>query len=91
VQAAVSLSGAKIYGRFEPTDAPVHLFHGTVDSLVPYEWAVNTLNEAKAAGLFAYLTTWEGEGHVPYGQHRNDIIDQTSNFLFWTLKLANAA
>jgi acetyl esterase/lipase len=90
VQAAVALSGAKIYGRFEPTDAPVHLFHGTNDALVPYQWAVSTRDEARAAGLFAYLTTYEGEGHVPY-QHRDEIIDQTSNFLYWTLKLANAS
>jgi predicted esterase len=90
VQAAVALSGAKIYGRFEPTDAPVHLFHGTLDQLVPYQWAVNTRDEAQAAGLVASLTTYEGEGHVPY-QHRDEIIDQTSNFLYWNLKLANAS
>jgi acetyl esterase/lipase len=88
VQAAVSLSGAKIYGAIEPGEAAIHMFHGTADGLVPYQWAVNTLNEAKAAGVIAYLTTWQGEGHVPYGAHRQDIIDQTSNFLYWSLKLA---
>jgi acetyl esterase/lipase len=90
VQAAVSLSGAKIYGAIEPGEAAIHMFHGTTDGLVPYQWAVNTLNEAQAAGVISYLTTWPGEGHVPYGAHRNDIIDQTSNFLYWALKLPNA-
>jgi carboxylesterase type B len=87
VQGAVSLSGSKIYGRFESTDAPIHLFHGTTDSLVPYQWAVDTQKEAAAAGLFSTLTTWEGEGHVPYGNHREDILRETTNFLYWALKL----
>jgi acetyl esterase/lipase len=89
VRGAVSLSGAKIYGVEEPTDAPILMFHGTNDALVPYQWAVNTLNEARAAGLTSYLTTYQGEGHVPYN-HRNEIIDQTSNFLYWALDLAHA-
>ncbi len=93
VRAAVSLSGAKIYGAFTgpDADAPILMFHGTADTIVPYQWAVNTLNEARAAGLFAYLTTWQGAGHVPYTQHRTEILDQTSNFLYWTLDLQNAA
>jgi acetyl esterase/lipase len=90
VRGAVSLSGAKIYGVEEKTDAPLLMFHGTNDALVPYQWAVNTLNEAQAAGLPSYLTTYPGEGHVPYN-HRNEIIDQTSNFLYWALDLTHAS
>ena len=30
-------------------------------------------------------------GHVPYVQHRTEILDQTTNFLYWELDLANAA
>jgi dipeptidyl aminopeptidase/acylaminoacyl peptidase len=67
------------------------LFHGTNDALVPYQWAVDTVNAARAAGLDAYLTTWEGEGHVPYAQHRTQILDQTTNFLYAVLDLAHAA
>jgi acetyl esterase/lipase len=92
VRAAVSLSGAKIGGpAMGPGDAAALLFHGTVDPLVPYQWAVNTVAEAKAANLTAYLTTWEGDGHVPYVQHRQQILDETSNFLFWELDLLHAA
>jgi len=57
---------------------------------VPYQWAVNTVNEARGAGLTSYLTTWEGAGHVPYTQHRTEILDQTRNFLYFELDLANA-
>lgn len=90
-RAAVSLSGAKILGREDAGDAAILLFHGTADTLVPYQWALNTLNEAKAAGLQAELTTWQGAGHVPYLQHRTEILDQTTNFLYWELDLTHAS
>jgi acetyl esterase/lipase len=90
VSAAVSLSGARILGAPGAGDAPALLFHGDADFVVPYQWAVNTVNDAKAAGLTAFLTTWEGAGHVPYVQNRTQIIDQTSNFLYWHLQLASA-
>lgn len=91
VRGAVSLSGAKLRGTANAGDAPSLLFHGTADPLVPYQWAVNTVNEAVAAGLDAFLTTWEGAGHVPYLDHRTEILDQTTNFLYWELDLTHAA
>jgi acetyl esterase/lipase len=90
VRGAVSLSGAKILGAAGPGDSSSLLFHGTADPLVPYQWAVNTINEARGAGLTAYLTTWEGAGHVPYTAHRIEILNQTRNFLYWELDLAHA-
>lgn len=91
VRAAVSLSGAKILGTANSGEAAIHMFHGTSDGLVPYAWATSTLNEAKAAGVHAYLTTWPNAGHVPYVEHRSEILDQTANFLFWELDLTHAA
>ena len=92
VRAAVSLSGAAIpWADAGPGDAPALLFHGTNDGLVPYSWAQSTVDAATAAGLVAYLVTWEGEGHVPYVAHRQQILDLTTNFLYWMLDLANAA
>ena len=90
VKGAVSLSGAKILGNAGAGDAPSLLFHGTADGLVPYQWAVNTVDEAHGANLSAFLTTWEGGGHVPYAQHRTEILDQTRNFLYFVLDLAHA-
>ena len=69
---------------------PALLFHGTSDLIVPYQWAVDTVDSAKAIGLEAYLTSWQGAGHVPYVAHRTEIIDQTTNFLYHTLRLALA-
>jgi acetyl esterase/lipase len=91
IAGAVSLSGAKLLNTIDATDAPIMLFHGTSDNTVPYQWAVNTYNEATNAGLDVFLTTWVGAGHVPYVQHRTEILDQTRNFLWWEMDLANAA
>jgi acetyl esterase/lipase len=93
VGAAVSLSGAELIsgGTTGFGDAASLLFHGTADTVVPYQWAVNTWNRANDAGLDSFLTSWAGAGHVPYVQHRTEILDQTTNFLYWELDLENAA
>jgi acetyl esterase/lipase len=90
VGAAVSLSGANLLGAYGPGDAPALLFHGSADTIVPYQWAVNTRDGAQAAGLFAALVTWEGAGHVPYAANRAQILEQTANFLYWELDLKHA-
>lgn len=91
VGAAVSLSGGKLIGTIDSGDAPSLLFHGTADLVVPYPVAVSTQSQANAAGLDSFLTSWPGFGHVPYAQHRTQILDQTTNFLYWELDLAAAA
>lgn len=91
VRAAVSLSGANLLSNIGAGDAPALLFHGTSDPLVPYQWAVNTTNQAKAAGLGVFLETWQGAGHVPYAQFRTQILTQTQNFLWWEMNLPHAA
>jgi acetyl esterase/lipase len=90
VRAAVSLSGARVLSTPSAGDAPALLFHGSSDVVVPYQWAVDTVAAAHAAGLVAFLTTWDGAGHVPYSQNRTQIIDETTNFLYWYLGLQTA-
>ena len=91
VQGAVSLSGGLLGGTAEKSDAPILLFHGTADPLVPYGLATQTIDLARAAGIPAFLITWQGEGHVPYAQHRQQILDTTTNFLYSAMDLAHAA
>jgi carboxylesterase type B len=92
VRAAVSLSGAQlVVGTISPGDAPALDFHCTTDSLVPYQWAVNTINAAKAQGLDAFLESWNATCHVPYTEHRQQILDQSRNFLWWEMDLSHAA
>jgi pimeloyl-ACP methyl ester carboxylesterase len=90
VRAAVSLSGAALTTAPNPGEASVLLFHGTNDPLVPYSLATGTVNGAKSVGLSAFLTTWEGQGHVPYANNRAQIINETTNFLYHTLMLGLA-
>jgi predicted esterase len=92
VRAAVSLSGTQGgVGTISPGDAPAIDFHCTTDPLVPYQAAVNTINAAKAQGLDAFLESWNETCHVPYAEHRQQILDQSRNFLWWEMDLAHAA
>ena len=92
VRAAVSLSGAQlVVGTISPGDAPAIDFHCTTDPLVAYQWAVTTINAARAQGLDAFLESWNETCHVPYSEHRQQILDQSRNFLWWEMDLAHAA
>jgi acetyl esterase/lipase len=91
VGAAVAISGAAIFNnQIGPGDAPSLLFHGTADSIVPYNLAQDTEKAAKAAGLITYLVSWQGAGHVPYAAHRDDILGFTTNFLYRVLDVEHA-
>jgi predicted esterase len=91
VRAAVSLSGAHlVVGTISAGDAPALDFHCTTDALVSYQWAVDTINAAKAY-TDAVLESWDETCHVPYAEHRQQILDQSTNFLWWEMDLAHAA
>jgi len=91
VRAAVSLSGAHlVVGVISAGDAPALDFHCTTDALVPYQWAVNTVTAAKAY-TDAVLESWDATCHVPYSEHRQQILDQSTNFLYWEMGLGDAA
>ena len=90
VGAVQSLSGAAIGTTPGADGAPALLFHGTADPLVPYAWAKATVKAARAAGLVAVLVTWIGAGHVPYTDHRTEILDKTTGFFYRQMDLANA-
>ena len=75
VGAAVGLSGATLLNAIDAgDDCRCSNFHGTNDPLVPYAWAQATRDQGQAAGIISYLTTYEGEGHVPYN-HRAEILE----------------
>jgi acetyl esterase/lipase len=92
VRAAQSISGAKLSSSaISAGDAAALDFHCTTDPLVPFQFAVNTINAAKAQGLDAFLESWNETCHVPYTEHRQQILDQSRNFLWWEMDLAHAA
>lgn len=82
VRAAVAISGGALPpGAIGPGDAPALLFHSRDDHTVPYSWATRTVDTAHAAGQVADLVTWDGDGHVPYVEHRREVLDRTGAFL----------
>ena len=87
VEAAVSLSGARLLGTCDEDAAPAMMFHNEVDPLVPYDWAANTKSCADDGGTWARVRTFPGTGHVPYVAHRTEIIDVTTTFLFNALEV----
>jgi acetyl esterase/lipase len=91
VQAAVSLSGASLTTKADPGEPPTLDFHGDADGIVPLSWTNSTIADARKARVIAELVVWKGDGHVPYGKHRTQIIDQTRNFLFASMDLSKAA
>jgi len=90
VEAVQSLSGAAIGSTPGADGAPALLFHGTADPLVPYSWAQATVQSAQDAGCTAILVTWVGAGHVPYLEHRAQILKKTTSFFYKQLDLAHA-
>ena len=91
VQAAVSLSGAALTTKADPGEPPTMDFHGDADQVVPMTWSNSTVEDARKAKVIAERTIWKGDGHVPYTKHRQQIIDETRNFLFAAMDLGTAA
>jgi dienelactone hydrolase len=86
-----SLSGGLPGGVFAGAgDAPALLFHGTADGVVPYQWSVDTSNALSNAKVINFLQTFEGAGHVPYAQFRDQIVSQSDYFFYSVLDLAHA-
>jgi predicted esterase len=89
----MSLSGGVPAGYesfFDSADSPGIFFHGTADSVVPYDWALGTARELLTNGVPAYLETLEGAGHVPYNQYHDQIVSQSDYFFYDFLDLAHA-
>lgn len=90
VRAAVSLSGASILTTPDPGEGPALFFHSTRDPLVSFSWAASTYYNATKAGDHAELTTWDEATHVPYAQHRDQIVAETTNFLWYLMDIPHA-
>ena len=74
VRAAVSLSGANLLSKENEGDAVA--VHSVDDPLVPYSRAAGTVRTRRRRSS-SVLTTRQHDGHVPYAQHHDQIIDQT--------------
>ncbi|WP_421119793.1 carboxylesterase family protein [Aquihabitans daechungensis] len=90
VSAAVSLSGASLTTTPDAGEPPTMDFHGDADQVVPLSWNDTTMADARKAKLIAERTVWKGDGHVPYAKHRQQILDETRNFLYAAMDLGHA-
>ena len=87
----ISISGGLPGGVFvDPRDAPGLLFAGTKDSIVPYQWSVETADAMRRHGLLAVFKTLEGAGHVPWAEHGGLFVEQSTNFLYHVMDLRRA-
>jgi acetyl esterase/lipase len=54
------------YNRFDPTDAPIMIAHGTIDQTVLYSEALALKNTYTTTGASYVLHTLENRGHEPW-------------------------
>lgn len=92
ISAWMSFSGGLPGGIFvSEGDAPGLLFSGTSDPIVPYQWSVDTELAMRKANVPVELVTYDGAGHVPWGEHRDDVETKTIAFFATYLAAARAA
>jgi para-nitrobenzyl esterase len=90
IGAAVSVSGGVPTNQWiDPSDSPAIFFHGTADTTVPYEWAVQNAEAMSDDGIFTVLHPFEGAGHNLTQQSL--IHQQASYFLWYAMDLSRAA
>ncbi len=83
VSAFASVSGGLPPGPFATADdAPGILFGGTADDIVPYAWSRDTAAALTDVGVAADLVTFEGAGHVPWGDHGAEMTAAMVDFFF---------
>ena len=87
-----SISGGLPQGLFASADdAPGVLVHGTNDSVVPYQWSVDTAVALLKQGVAAFLEPLDGQGHVPYFEpYKSQIVSQADYFFYFVLDLGHA-
>lgn len=87
----VSISGGLPDGLFvDERTAPGILFASVDDPVVPYQWSVETRDKMRSFDVPVRLTTFQGSVHVPYDEHRAEILGQSTSFLFRHLDIAHA-
>lgn len=91
VQGFVSISGGLPGGLLiDAESAPGLLFASTGDPIVPHSWSVDTVDTLRSFGVEARLTTFEGNIHVPFLQHRETIERRATKSLYRWLDVAGA-
>ncbi|MGD9997257.1 MAG: alpha/beta hydrolase [Ilumatobacteraceae bacterium] len=79
---ALSISGANDPALAGPDDAGAIFFHGTIDTVVPYEQAAATRDAMLRQGLPARWIEFPGEGHSLTDESRDAIVQPAVEWLY---------
>ena len=84
----MSVSGACRDDVHDRDDAPGIFFTGSADTSSPP--VATSRRRPHGGGRRRQMVTYQGAGHVPWGQ-KNDILAKTTDWFYRHLDLANAA
>ncbi len=70
-------------------DPPGVLLSGTEDTVVPYQWSVDTASALQSVGVAARLITLQGQGHTP-SSAQGQFVSETASTFYDALDLAHA-
>jgi Ca2+-binding RTX toxin-like protein len=77
VAAAIPAAGL-LYTAPEAGDPPIQAFHGTVDSVTPFESVARVCDLAEEVGVGCDLVPYAGADH---GMSRGDVIERSTTFM----------
>ena len=80
--ACIDVSGGVEVSLMEQGEPPVMIVHGTEDTRVPYEYALNIVARGQAVGISVEFHPLEGIGHGVWTEYKEQIILWTAVFLY---------
>jgi predicted esterase len=79
---AVSISGANEPAAIGPNDAGAIFHHGSIDTVVPYDQAIQTRDAMLAAGLAVQWNEYPNEGHSLSDASLTTMVQPTIQWLY---------
>jgi len=80
--ACIDISGAVDVALMEQGEPPVMIVHGTEDTRVPYDHALNIVARGQEVGITVEFHSLEGMGHGVWTQYKEAIIAWMADFLY---------
>jgi acetyl esterase/lipase len=91
VSACVAISGNMDVSLMEAGEPATLVVHGTEDTWVPYQGALDIVDRAEEVGVTTEFRPIEGAGHVVWFDDTEPIIDWMSDFLYRYVAPASAS
>jgi acetyl esterase/lipase len=93
VRGVIDWSGGLFFDlwQLKATNPPIVIYHGTVDDIVPYEFAQQLVAASDSVRLLCELNTVEGGGHVPEtGAPAGDVLSVSTSFVMRLIQGSSA-